>query len=453
MTKVLIVTHDLVGSRMAGPAIRCFELAKQLAKHCEVTLASLLPLDGHLAADFQIASFEDDYHRLLDLAQTHDVLLLQGLMHRRYPALLGLGKRVVMDLYDPYVFESYPHFLAQPDGGVDAYLHFWDVQNEQMDHADFSLCASERQRDMFLGRYCALGRLTPELFKKDPSFRKLIDVVPFGISDEPIRHERPVIKGVVPGIGPDDKVLLWGGGIWNWFDPLTVIRAVAKIAETRKDVKLYFLGVKHPNPEIPEMEMSNRAVELAAELGIKDTHVFFNHGWVPYADRQNYLAEADIGISSHFDSIETRFSFRTRVLDYFWAGLPILTTEGDSMAEWVGSRELGVVARYENVEDWVSGILRLLDDQAFASSARSNVREIAAGLRWSKVAQPLVRFCEAPYSLPRSYWSVNQHFQVRRNLPEPLRVALNSYRALKHGGVSVLVEKGKKYIGKRLRRV
>ncbi len=40
---------------------------------------------------------------------------------------------------------------------------------------------------------------------------------------------RPAIKGVVPGIGPDDKVILWGGGIYNWFDPLTLLRAVDKL--------------------------------------------------------------------------------------------------------------------------------------------------------------------------------------------------------------------------------
>lgn len=450
MSKVLIVTHDLVGTRMAGPAIRCFELAKQLAKSCEVTLTSLLPLEGKLEADFRIVSFEDDFHRLMDLAQTHDVLLLQGLMHRRYPALLGLGKKVVMDLYDPFVFESYPHFLAQPNKGMDVFLNFWDVQNEAMEVADFSVCASERQRDMYLGRYCALGRLRPELFETDPSFRKLIDVVPFGISDEPIKHERKVLKGVVPGIRPDDKVLLWGGGIWNWFDPLTVIRAVAKIAETRNDVKLYFLGVKHPNPEIPEMEMTNRAVELATELGLMDTHVFFNHGWVPYSERQNYLAEADIGISSHFDSIETRFSFRTRVLDYLWAGLPIISTEGDAMAELVASRGLGATVAYESVEDWVSAIHSMLEATAFTAGIRERVRLTAEELRWSKVAQPLVRYCLAPYEIPRPYWSVTGHFGSPW-LPKCLRLVVKSVHVLRTGGLPLFFEKGARFIGKRLK--
>jgi hypothetical protein len=39
------------------------------------------------------------------------------------------------------------------------------------------------------------------------------------------------------------------------------------------------------------------------------------------------LREADIGVSLHREDVETRYSFRTRVLDYLWAGLPIITTE------------------------------------------------------------------------------------------------------------------------------
>ena len=41
------------------------------------------------------------------------------------------------------------------------------------------------------------------------------------------------LKGVVPGIGADDKVILWGGGIYNWFDPLTLIRAVDRLRQRR----------------------------------------------------------------------------------------------------------------------------------------------------------------------------------------------------------------------------
>jgi hypothetical protein len=36
-----------------------------------------------------------------------------------------------------------------------------------------------------------------------------------------------------------------------------------------------------------------------------------------------------IGVSAHPAHLETRFAFRTRMLDYLWAGLPIVSTEGE----------------------------------------------------------------------------------------------------------------------------
>ena len=40
-----------------------------------------------------------------------------------------------------------------------------------------------------------------------------------------------------------------------------------------------------------------------------------------------YLTEADAGVSTHHEHIETTYSFRTRILDYLWASLPIVATD------------------------------------------------------------------------------------------------------------------------------
>src|SRR5205823_4208253 len=108
----------------------------------------------------------------------------------------------------------------------------------------------------WLGALGALGRINPLNYDADPSLRSLIDVVPFGVDDvSPVQH-RHAIRGVVDGITADDEVLLWGGGVYNWFDPLTLIRAVDTLRARRPNLRLYFLGMKHPNPEVPQMRMA-----------------------------------------------------------------------------------------------------------------------------------------------------------------------------------------------------
>ena len=206
--------------------------------------------------------------------------------------------------------------------------------------------------------------------------------------------------------------------------------------------------VKHPNPEIPEMAMTNRAVDLARELGVLDRFVFFNHGWVSYEDRQAYLAEVDAGVSSHFDSIETRFSFRTRVLDYLWAGLPILTTEGDGMAELVAQERLGEVLRYEDVEGWKLAIRALADDKARRAEVRERVSRIAPRFRWSEAVGPLLAYCQAPYRIPRSL-KAGTELRIPKGAPS---LVSKSWSVIRYEGPLPLLKKGLRYVKRSLAR-
>jgi len=257
---------------------------------------------------------------------------------------------------------------------------------------DAFLCASERQRDLYLGMLAELGRIDVDRYRSDPALRDMIDVVPFGLPDVPPEPGAPALKGVVPGIGQHDRVLVWGGGIWNWLDPLTPIRAVARLAQRRDDVKLVFLGRKHP--QMPEMAMAATAVDLARRLRVLDRCVFFHDEWVPYAERGRYLLEADVGISAHFETVETRFAFRTRLLDYFWAGLPTVTTRGDVLGDLVEARRLGRAVDAGDADGWIEALGTLLDGVDEAARAKRAAQEVRAELAWPIVAEPLRRLAE-----------------------------------------------------------
>jgi hypothetical protein len=334
---------------------------------------------------------------LAGLARGNDVLVVSGFLLRKFPFLKKTGKPLVVDIYDPFVLENLETNRARPIVER-AGIHAVDlgVQLELLRAGDFFICASERQRDFWLGMLLALNRVDPVLYDADPEVRRLIDVVPFGIPSEPPRHTRPVLKGVVPGIGATDTVLLWGGGIWNWFDPLTLLHALAAVARRRGDVKLFFLGTKHPNPDIPEMQMCRKARALSDTLGLTGRQVFFNE-WTPYADRQNFLLEADAGVSLHFDHLETKFSFRTRILDCIWAALPVLTTGGDALGDLIEHEGLGLTLAAGDEAGAQEAILRLVEDAVFRDSCRDNLSRVAPRFHWERVTAPLARFCADPY--------------------------------------------------------
>jgi glycosyltransferase involved in cell wall biosynthesis len=193
-------------------------------------------------------------------------------------------------------------------------------------------------------------------------------------------------------------LLVWGGGVWNWLDPLTLIEAVARVVETYPKVRLYFPGARHPYQEfVPDMAMRQKAVQLSKDRDLYGRNVFWGE-WVSYHERQNYLLESDIGCSLHFENIESYFAFRTRVLDYIWAGLPMIVTEGDAASEWVAQYGLGRVVRYQDIDDVAAAIVGLL------ATPRDTFRERFERARrersWEHSAGPLVRFCQNPRRAP-----------------------------------------------------
>ena len=398
--RVLVISNDTVNERMAGPGIRSWEIAKVLSRQQPVTLA--VPNDDPLVGDgFDVVGYGSTLGRgLRRLAADHDVLVVQGFVLHLFPFLAEMGKTIVVDLYDPFTLENLHVYSHDPlDERLNTHEAHLDVLNSQLQAGDFFLCASEKQRDYWLGMLSANNRINPPQYDADPTLRKLIDVVPFGIPPEPPRWSRPGLKGTHPGIDAVDKVILWGGGIWEWFDPLTLIRAVARIRQTRPEVKLFFMGTRHPNPMVPAMAMTTRAIELSRELGLEGTAVFFNE-WVPYEERQNYLLDADVGASLHFDHLETRFSFRTRVLDYIWAGLPIVCTRGDAIGDLVESRGLGRVVDYGDEDGLVQALLAILDTPAGRAAYAPRFEAVARELTWNHALEPLLKFCAQPRPAP-----------------------------------------------------
>lgn len=380
---------------MAGPAIRAFHIAEQLSPVHEVSLIST----GECSiSDPRFDCLSATGRALRAALAQSEVVVIQGYVAYDAPWLLRSEKILVVDLYDPIHLEQIQQVGDHPPLIGQAMLDLTvRVLNEQLVRGDFFLCANEEQRHLWLGHLGALGRINAATYAADTTLRSLIDVCPFGLGSEPPKRKRSAIKGTVPGIGHDDKVILWAGGVYNWFDPLSLLRAVDRVRVNHDDVRLYFLGMKHPNPEVPDMAVAWQTRQLADELGLTGRHVFFNNGWVDYDDRQNYLLDADLGVSTHFDHVETTFSFRTRILDYLWAGLPVVATGGDSFGALIDAESLGVTVRERDVDGLTAALTRMLYDADAIGVARANVARVRMDFTWSTVLEPLLKFCAGPH--------------------------------------------------------
>lgn len=414
MNHLLIVSHDVVGSRMAGPGIRYYHLARVLARELPVTLA----LPAHSTNDLAIpgvtlATYTPQaWASLAPLFKRATVALMPSDIVAHYPEVAATDTALVIDGYNPVLAEWLAVHSPSNDDSTDndpTDNHLTDdiraqwqqriaQQAAMVRQGDFFICASERQRDWWLGQLEAHGRINPATYGLDPTLRRLVDVVPYGLPAEPPVATRPIIKGVWNGIAPTDKVVLWGGGLWPWLDPHTAIHAIHLLAASRPEIKLIFPGTRHPNRDVAAMPTHLTAAKnFADHCGLTDRQVFFGD-WVDYRHWPSVLLESDVALTLHADSVEARLAFRSRVLEYVWASLPVVATAGDATSDLLTHYGLSIPVQPGDAQSVAAAIVALVDEDrttraaGFAAAQRE--------LSWERTIAPLLAFCQSPRRAP-----------------------------------------------------
>ena len=389
--KILLLTSDPVGKIMAGPGLRCVNLAKSLQQvgySVRIISTSAVQeiegLDVRAISTRQRQQFRDEHNWA-------DICIVQALAFDEFPLLRRSPKLIISDAYAPVVLETFARL-----NGIETRFATRQRQNatrilrQQLLFSDALLCANKNQRSYYLGALSALAGMSAWATCPLASQSDKVLVIPFGLDPEPPEHREKVLKGIIPGIEEDSLVVLWSGGLYEWFDLETLIRGFARVKQIAPHIKLFFQGGAHPNPSIPEMPAVRRTKDLADSLGLLGNTVFFSDKWVSLEDRESYLLEADIGITTHYDNLETTFSFRTRTLDYIWAELPIVTTEGDYFAEEVAQKRLGAVVPFGDSEELATAIVELLTNPISYMEAKGNLQVVRKEHFWQNATSPLV---------------------------------------------------------------
>lgn len=386
--RVLMVSFSGVGGAMASPGVRCWELAQALSLRHEVTLVAPLSRPEELPAS-DVRLVQQQWGATRKLAAASDVVVCQLITPSIRRAVRASEARCVLDAYVPFFVEGLDWHMGGRRRLRDAHLNYVSaIQNLGLMCADAVICASDRQRDLWFGSFAALGAIDTATYDADPSLAGLVTVVPIGCPDTD-----PVRSGPGPrelyDFADEDVVILWGGGVWNWFDPITVLEAVRRLAGEGLPVRLVFMGLTHPDRGVPEMEMTRQLYAAAADGDLLGTHVFLNEGWIDYDQRQAWLLDADIGVSAHGSRVEAKYAFRTRILDYLWAGLPVVATEGDALADVIAEERLGATVAAGDVDGWVDALRPLVADRALRRRVGRRVLDVRERYRWRVVVTGL----------------------------------------------------------------
>lgn len=395
-TRVLIPIGEQIGGPMSAVGIRQFEVGRALAPHCDVTFASTATRND-LVENVHVSPVRchADFRRLL---ASNDVLFTLGLNADRFLDVVRSGIRIILDVYAPLAFEMLEMWPEVPT----PVLHMmqqrilrWTLA--QLTHADVLLCTNEQQRDMWLGTLLAAGVLDATVARRDPDGRKLVRVVPYGVPEAPALRNGHPLRERFPEFGADDFVLLWSSKIFAWQDPLTLVQAMHIMRDDQPRPRLVFVGIgATPAVRDPFSTSHFRTAEarrLADDLGLTGRHVFFVEDRVPYRDMASWYLDAHAGVATYPATLETHFCLGSRLMDFVWAGLPMIVSGDDLQKQLVEDHRLGYVVPPENPEALAAATRRLRGEIATGSFAASSFEAARSRLRWSVVTEPVVDFC------------------------------------------------------------
>lgn len=366
--QVVVYTPDVVGLRMAGPGIRAYHLATELAKRFPTALIAKLrdfepDNEGFTAIEAESAAAR---------AAMVGARVVLGQPSRAMLSLTGRQRKLVFDMFDPTVLELRELYGKKPT--IRQQVHFqreWGRIRAALARGDLLVSATPRQRDFYAGVHAAMGG------DLDSWMQRWIDV-PFGIDESaPIPKAKP----------EKPPLVLWGGGLWEWLDPVTAINAIRISNERGVRCKLVFLGGSRPNSAV-KAETRSRWVEDAARA-MPDL-VKINEGWVPYAERGEWLARSRVSMFLHRATMEADFSIRTRLFDAIWGQVPVIATAGGWAAELVEREGLGLVIQPGDPRAAAEAVERLVRDDVLHARCVSSLARIRPAYGWSVVARPLV---------------------------------------------------------------
>jgi glycosyltransferase involved in cell wall biosynthesis len=173
-----------------------------------------------------------------------------------------------------------------------------------------------------------------------------------------------------------------------------------RLKSTRPKIKLVFLGLGNieyrggRQQDRCFLSRAREAVSLSKQLGVYGNNVIFLFDRVPPDDVQNFLLEADVGVSTYPDSLETRLCIGSRLLDFVWAGVPLLASSAPLTDELISNNKVGLTVKCGDTEVLARAIVRLADDENLRSECKANMRRLAESLTWEKLLQPLRDYCD-----------------------------------------------------------
>lgn len=266
----------------------------------------------------------------------------------------------------------------------------WEYVLPSLLAADRISVCSHRQRYMMLGELGAVGRLNRHTAKTN-----LVEVlVPFHLFETKFEHTRTVLRQTC--VRADDFVVLWSGGYNTWADVDTLFAGLEGAMAQHPRIVFVSTGGEIPGHDHRTFGRFRQMVEQSP-----NRHRYKFCGWVPTEDVPNYYLESNAALNVDRWSVEGQVGYRTRLLDWIWAGLPVVTTVLCELSETLAAQNFVTPFRIGDAQDLSIKLAALAVDCSAALEQTARARQyLKTHLDPVRALAPLAEWVANPQPAP-----------------------------------------------------
>jgi len=407
MTRVLCFSYERLfypNGILSGPGYRLWEIASALQrKGHKITIAELDHKKDYKKDNIEFISW--DTERLHNIDKEFDVAFipLSAYVHFYFNKIKKIP--TIVDLSTPISVESMIHTIGDE---TDFFLYDGLLPTAiALSQGDFFICSNNNQKYFYLGMFTFLG-----LRKFDSS---IIQLAPLAPDKSKLKTKKGNILTKV--IGKNKSVLLFMGGLYNWYDYQTPILAMRDIIKKHENVALIFIGGFNPN--IPELTKANyeNAISLAKKNKLYNRYVYFMD-WLPPEDKLKAYTESDIAVVTSNETIESALSYRMRIVDFLQGFVPVICTRNDELSNLVEKKRLGLTIQVRNKKQLAERVIYLLNNRELLREYKDNIKKfIISEFNIEKTIKPINEFCSKPKFINRrlklNYLDIIQNLKQR----------------------------------------
>ncbi|HEX6159084.1 MAG TPA: glycosyltransferase, partial [Thermoanaerobaculia bacterium] len=116
----------------------------------------------------------------------------------------------------------------------------------------------------------------------------------------------------------------------------------------------------------------------------------------PYEQRAEFFARYSMALITFPRSLETDLSMRTRIYDYLWCGLPIVTSSAPGTDEVLTRYGAGSIVTTDPAEAFADELVAIVRDPDRYAEMVRGARTFVSEHQWPRTLEPLRAFCRAP---------------------------------------------------------